>query len=480
MFVRAARLSAGDHRPWLGLGVARCDLGRYECAEKAYKTALVLDETSPHALNNLAELHRIGGNLADGIDAGKRALKSDPRFAFARLTLGNLYAARADQHARCGRQGAASADYERAVAEYDQAMAIDKKGSLADRRSLRSYPAYAYSCNGSANVYAKQSRFDIAIARHRKAIALDPRDWFFWHCLGRSRMLQGDAEVDDTDLRVRRYEEAMAAFEEACDRHGKYAWTLYHQAELSLVLGDVTTSKQTFARAVELHRKPDVDRRAERGLNAPGRQGGRHEGPCEAEAILDELGHDCGHHDCERYLAYSLHFLGRCREAAVVFRHVIDQLEFEAQASKPKRRLGEPEPRRREANALLHVLRGVRAWSDQDAESGREQMRRAAGHRLDRGRRRRQGEPLRAKDAEGVLLRAVALLVTGEKARAFELVRGVVPEEGPRPLQSSVLWLCILLRGGPAIDGLDEFEQLLGHPSLILPADDPVAATVQS
>lgn len=481
IFGTATTANAGDPRPWLGLGIARADLGKDVLARRAYKTALVLDPKSPHARNNLAELFRATGRLEEGIKECERALQIDRRFAYARFTLGNLYSARADRFSRVGRRKEAAIDYERALKEYRRALETDRSKSKTEEKPLAAYPAYAYACNATANVLAKQGEFPEAVDHHREAIALDSNDWFFWHSLGNTRRLQGHAERDPK-RRAERYEAALDALEHA--RPGGFAWTLYHLGEVALANGDREAAEAAFDEAIAMHsnRSRVSGRATNRRLEPTGRA--PEDRDAKVDCAFDEVVHGCDRAGCHVYLAYAYKFTGRSAEASIVLRGALAELTEE---TAPGDATGGDDWRARFSNpggdpVLWHVLNGVTAWCCGDGARAATHMRRAIGARGDVRSTPARGRPRRTPPAinpvEPVVIEALARLVLGEKARALELVRNEVADEAPRPFQASTLWLSLLLHEGAPIDGLDEIQRLLGHPAIYQSSAAPQAVAV--
>ena len=453
-----------DEKPWLGLGVARTELGQLDLAEKAYLTALVLEPASEHALNNLAELHRIRGRLSDAIAVCGKALEVAPRFVYARLTMGNLYAARADRRARRGRPRSACAGMKEAVAQYEEAMRIAEEAS-GKQRNLRSYPEYAYACNGLANVLVKQHSFEKAIELHRKAITVNPKDAFFWHSLGNSRLRQANLE-SHAPRRKERYREAVDALENARSLSPGYEWTLFHLAEAYSVLGD-DRARDTFREAVDAHRTQG-DRR-DRRLEPPARVADDWRGSRDRDGgaqIAGNLVKEGGNPDLWRYLGYAHHFLGCAADAFDSF--AVARLQVEDDLTPrptPERGTDQRSKEEREVDLLgLHVVRGVDQWTKPDDVAARREMRSA----LDGFERTGPRQTWPADWARRCMLwAAVAHLVLGDHREAVQLARQVLPAERPLPFQASTLWLCLLLHEGPPLPGLEELEHLLGYPELV-------------
>ncbi|MDQ5908470.1 MAG: hypothetical protein QG599_561, partial [Pseudomonadota bacterium] len=74
----------------LNIGLLYVDLGRFEQAEAAYRTALTLQPGFTQAVVNLADLYRVQGRDAEGEKILRQALDSDPHHAPAQHALGLL------------------------------------------------------------------------------------------------------------------------------------------------------------------------------------------------------------------------------------------------------------------------------------------------------------------------------------------------------------------------------------------------------
>ncbi len=82
------RVSPGDLRAFLDLGLSREMQDDLEGAEEAYRGALQVDGTFSEALNNLGALLRDSGRVQEGVAMLRDAVRVRPGFASAQLNLG--------------------------------------------------------------------------------------------------------------------------------------------------------------------------------------------------------------------------------------------------------------------------------------------------------------------------------------------------------------------------------------------------------
>jgi tetratricopeptide (TPR) repeat protein len=77
-FKKATTLRGGVARPWLKLGWAAVDLGRFVEAQRAFQTALGIDAALAEAQFGLAEALKFSGRNAEAVEAYKAYLALEP------------------------------------------------------------------------------------------------------------------------------------------------------------------------------------------------------------------------------------------------------------------------------------------------------------------------------------------------------------------------------------------------------------------
>jgi tetratricopeptide (TPR) repeat protein len=112
----------------------------------------------------------VRGSGSTAIDACTRALNSD---RFDRHNLAIVYSNRGNQRERMG-------DYEKAIADHNEAIRTD--------------PTYAAGFMHRGNAYARHGEFDRAIADHSEAIRLAPKDADAFYNRGYTYSHKGDHE----------------------------------------------------------------------------------------------------------------------------------------------------------------------------------------------------------------------------------------------------------------------------------------------
>ena len=157
---------APDASLWLNLGVFEDKKGAHADAERAYRKALDIDRSSPHAWFNLALSQSRTNRFEQAEQSLDEALKYKPDFAPAWLELGSLLARRDDKSA--------------ALKAYEKATAADPSLSAAwyrlgmQRRELRDYA-------GAAEALEQLTRRDASNAEA-------------WAALGEVQLRSGRAE----------------------------------------------------------------------------------------------------------------------------------------------------------------------------------------------------------------------------------------------------------------------------------------------
>ena len=135
---------------------------------------MMLAICQPAAADDRETCKNSSGDAA--IEACSSAIKSGK---FKGRTLSLLYTNR-------GVEYVAKEDIDRAIADHDEAIKLDKKNSLA--------------FNNRGNAYGAKGEFDRAIADYDQAIKLDPKNAAALYNRGLAKQKKGDIEGSDADI----------------------------------------------------------------------------------------------------------------------------------------------------------------------------------------------------------------------------------------------------------------------------------------
>ena len=135
------------------LGVALCNLGRYQEAEQRYREAIDVNPEYAEALSNLAGLRQ--GSPQEAEPLLRRVLKINPKFPGARARLGLMLAS-------AGR---------------------DHEAKTALRKALKISPKDANALLGLSQIARSEGQFDEAESLLRRALQLNPKMPTAWAAL---------------------------------------------------------------------------------------------------------------------------------------------------------------------------------------------------------------------------------------------------------------------------------------------------------
>ncbi|MDX1945830.1 MAG: tetratricopeptide repeat protein [Pirellulaceae bacterium] len=173
------RKAPHNARGFTNLGLARLDEGDLSGALAALSEALKIDPNMPKVHNNLGLIYFRMGRPADALWAYQEAIRIDPRFANPHLNLGRLL--------RESDPAAAEAHYREAIRlQPDYSEAYNNLGAMLSRddprrgiplleKALALNPDYVEAHTNLANQLARLGEFDRAIAHYRRALAVDPK-----------------------------------------------------------------------------------------------------------------------------------------------------------------------------------------------------------------------------------------------------------------------------------------------------------------
>ncbi len=147
------------------LGVALCNLGRYQEAEQRYREAIDVNPEYAEALSNLAGLRQ--GSPQEAEPLLRRVLKINPKFPGARAMLGLMLAS-------AGR---------------------DHEAKTALRKALKISPKDANALLGLSQIARSDGQFDEAESLLRRALQLNPKLPAAWAALSSSRKMSA-ADAD--------------------------------------------------------------------------------------------------------------------------------------------------------------------------------------------------------------------------------------------------------------------------------------------
>jgi tetratricopeptide (TPR) repeat protein len=280
---KRSQLSADDLN---NLGVALMALGQPGPAEAAYRQSLALRPEASRAFCNLGVALDEQGKREEAASCYRRAIELDGDelrayhgLTFALIYLGRArelvdflsglkaeHAAPAEARYALGLGYAALLDWDEAIREYRQALA------------LRPEFAEAFCDLGCALV--ELGRFDEGLETLRRAVALNPKKAEFWKNLGGGLTRQAKPE------------DALGCYEQALELNPDYHECRYDLAATWIRLGDYPRGWE------ELERRPDAEKLA-RQLGRPRWDGG----PLKGRTIL--LVAEQGLGDTLQYVRYA-------------------------------------------------------------------------------------------------------------------------------------------------------------------------------
>jgi len=272
-FEKALRLDPNFASAYDGKGNALNALKRYEEALTAYEQALRLDPNDAEASVGkdyaLEKLGRIGeaqqapqktaqewlkeGNALhklqryeEALAAFEQALRLDPKIAFAYDNKGfALYGLQRYEEALAAFEQALRLAPNFADANIGKDMVLDKLGRTGEAQQAPQKTAQKWLKEGYALRDLK--RYEEALAAFEQALRLDPNDTYAYNCKG------------STLGNLKRYEEALAAFEQVLRLDPNNAFA-YNGKGLALnKLGRIGEAQQAYNKAKQLGVKPKND-----------------------------------------------------------------------------------------------------------------------------------------------------------------------------------------------------------------------------
>jgi tetratricopeptide (TPR) repeat protein/SAM-dependent methyltransferase len=214
---------APDHFDGLHLlGIIAHNTGHDDDAAQLIGRALAVNERSPEAHFNLAQVLRARGRLDEAATHFHRCIELKPDYAAAHANFGHVLAqqGRLAEAAECFRQ-CLRLDGRSADAHYGLGNLLMQRGELRQaaehyRQVVASKPNHAEAWNNLGITLARQGRFDAATQHYRQALALRPDLVDIYRNLARALLVQGDAaqalDVVRRGLRVAETPEAKAVF----------------------------------------------------------------------------------------------------------------------------------------------------------------------------------------------------------------------------------------------------------------------------
>jgi tetratricopeptide (TPR) repeat protein len=198
------------------------------------------------AFNNRGNAYNDKNDYDRAIADFDQAIRLDPKYAFAYDGRGNAHYSKNDKY--------------RAFADFDKAIQFDPRfaGAYNDRgnvyydqqeydraiadydQAIRLDPEYAFAYNGRANAYNVKNDFDRAIADYDQAIRLDPKNPFTYN--GRGGAYDGKED----------YVHAIADYDQAIRLDPKYAHAHYGRGMAKLKSGDTAGGNADIATARQM------------------------------------------------------------------------------------------------------------------------------------------------------------------------------------------------------------------------------------
>ena len=146
LWADCVKKSPNKSRPYVNLGFAYINAGRYDKAFETVQKAIQINPKDAMAYYNLSITLQKMGDLNKAIAMGKRSLEIDPDLYMAHLTLGGIYFE--------------NGQYEEAAEAY--------------KKFLKVFPYFPEAHNLLAIVYAAQKKFDKAVAEFEWEIRINP------------------------------------------------------------------------------------------------------------------------------------------------------------------------------------------------------------------------------------------------------------------------------------------------------------------
>jgi len=207
-----------DKKDWLQKGYELSKQGKLDEALDAYRKALEIDPKFANAWYNMGIVFEEQGKLDEALDAYRKALEIDPKLANAWIGMGNTLnnQGKLDEALDAYRK-ALKFDPKNALAWNNMGAVLNSQGKLdkaldACRKALEIDPKYADAWYNMGIVLRKQGKLDEALDAYRKTLEIDPKYADAWYNMGTA--LDDQGKVD----------EALDAYRKALEIEPKFAF----------------------------------------------------------------------------------------------------------------------------------------------------------------------------------------------------------------------------------------------------------------
>jgi len=202
-----------DKKDWLQKGYELSKQGKLDEALDAYRKALEIDPKFANAWYNMGIVFEEQGKLDEALDAYRKALEIDPKLANAWIGMGNTLnnQGKLDEALDAYRK-ALKFDPKNALAWNNMGAVLNSQGKLdkaldACRKALEIDPKYADAWYNMGIVLRKQGKLDEALDAYRKTLEIDPKYADAWYNMG--VVLHKQGKLDEAISAYRKYLEIV-------------------------------------------------------------------------------------------------------------------------------------------------------------------------------------------------------------------------------------------------------------------------------